>query len=213
MGFVNNLNWIRRRRTLYRRNRWKIPHINPSRFFSCVSAGNGALLLSLFFGAFWRWVDRGSSVGPRLADCWLMAAGRRGKAQGVRVLAPGAPSRPQAARDRPRGHVLPSGECSSGHSGLSGRRCPHPGPLRQEGAPRSWATATAPPPSDGAPILPTPGRAEPRSAPPRCAQRLEQAHGPAVLLARCCHPPTSPTERRPICGSRRTNALFLVTRR
>ena len=102
-----------------------------------------------------------------------------------------------------------------------GRCCPPPAAAAaRAGAPRSWATATTgrASRSDCMPTLPIPGRAEPRSTPPWCARRQAgRARGPAVLLLplspTAAAPQPVPTERRPICGSRRTSTLFLVTRR
>ena len=109
------------------------------------------------------------------------------------------PASPAAATAAPSGATLPPPACSS-----------------TQGAPRSSATATTSSQSDRMPTLPIPGRAEPRSTPPWCAQRqVGRARGPVALLLllppTAATPPNQPTERRPICGSRRTSTLFLVT--
>ena len=108
----------------------------------------------------------------------------------------------QRAQQRPQRHP-------------QGRRC-HPQPAA---APRARHAARRrrrrPPKATACPLCPSPAALS--RASPRPGARDARRGGRAALRRCCCccpplqPPPNQPTERRPICGSRRTSTLFLVT--
>ena len=141
---------------------------------------------------------------------WHRGGRRRAGELGLQAL-PAGRSRPGTGRAAPyRQPASPSAATAA----PSGRRC-HPQPAAAARARQAARRQRRrPPKATACPLCPSPAALS--RASPRPGARDARRVGRAALRRCCCCPPlqpapNQPTERRPICGSRRTSTLFLVT--